>query len=191
MSNEVMEKTSPQLKSSYSAAQSRGSADCPASSKPAMANRLLDWFSVVMADSKHHRQHPKPRGTKIFPPVHNVLAYMYFLSPVFPNSVLAAPSTNKSLLICVTERPQLEWGRHPCVSARARDRRNEKSSFIVFCRACLLYISLSARTFPPFVFVWGFFCAVALIRLHGSKCSGNSSEHIGNSFFLAFTHVVL
>jgi len=31
-----------------------------------MANRLLDWFSVVMADSKHRRQHPKPKGKKIY-----------------------------------------------------------------------------------------------------------------------------
>lgn len=51
----------PLLKS-YETSQSRGTVDCPATSKPAMANRLLDWFSVVMADSKHRRQHPKPRG---------------------------------------------------------------------------------------------------------------------------------
>ncbi|XP_031781558.1 proteoglycan Cow isoform X1 [Nasonia vitripennis] len=62
MSNEVMEKTIPPLKSTYASSQSRGSLDCPNSSKPAMANRLLDWFSVVMADSKHRRQHPKPRA---------------------------------------------------------------------------------------------------------------------------------
>ncbi|XP_057338958.1 proteoglycan Cow isoform X1 [Microplitis mediator] len=36
--------------------------DCPPSSRPAMANRLLDWFSVVMADSKYRRQHVKSKG---------------------------------------------------------------------------------------------------------------------------------
>ncbi|KOC69985.1 Testican-2 [Habropoda laboriosa] len=59
MSNEVMEKTPSPLKSTYNSQSSRNS-DCPPSSKPAMANRLLDWFSVVMADSKHRRSHPKP-----------------------------------------------------------------------------------------------------------------------------------
>ncbi|XP_058800671.1 proteoglycan Cow isoform X2 [Phymastichus coffea] len=54
MSNEVTDKKSTQPRSSGT--------DCPASSRPAMANRLLDWFSVVMADSKHRRQHSKPRG---------------------------------------------------------------------------------------------------------------------------------
>ncbi|KAJ8676675.1 hypothetical protein QAD02_012462 [Eretmocerus hayati] len=58
MSNEVMEKTLSPLKP----VQPRSSAECPSSSRPAMANRLLDWFSVVMSDSKHRRQHPKPRG---------------------------------------------------------------------------------------------------------------------------------
>ncbi|XP_034938062.1 proteoglycan Cow [Chelonus insularis] len=37
-------------------------ADCPPSSRPAMANRLLDWFSVVMADSKYRRQRVKSKG---------------------------------------------------------------------------------------------------------------------------------
>lgn len=64
MSNEVMEKTPSPLKSTYNSQSSRNS-DCPPSSKPAMANRLLDWFSVVMADSKHRRPHPKPKGTNI------------------------------------------------------------------------------------------------------------------------------
>lgn len=64
MSNEVMEKTPSPLKSTYNSQSSRNS-DCPPSSKPAMANRLLDWFSVVMADSKHRRPHPKPKGTSI------------------------------------------------------------------------------------------------------------------------------
>lgn len=49
-----------QFKSIYNV-QSRNT-DCPSSSKPAMANRLLDWFSVVMMDSKHRRQHPKSKG---------------------------------------------------------------------------------------------------------------------------------
>ncbi|OAD53715.1 hypothetical protein WN48_09456 [Eufriesea mexicana] len=62
MSNEVMEKTPSPLKSTYNSQSSRNS-ECPPSSKPAMANRLLDWFSVVMADSKHRRPHPKPKGT--------------------------------------------------------------------------------------------------------------------------------
>lgn len=55
LSNEVIEKSPSSMKSSYNT-------DCPPSSKPAMANRLLDWFSVVMADAKHRRQHPKPIG---------------------------------------------------------------------------------------------------------------------------------
>lgn len=61
MSNEVMEKTPSPLKSTYNSQLSRN-ADCPPSFKPAMANRLLDWFSVVMSDSKHRRPHPKPKG---------------------------------------------------------------------------------------------------------------------------------
>ncbi|XP_015430615.1 PREDICTED: testican-2 [Dufourea novaeangliae] len=61
MSNEIMEKTPSPLKSTYNSQSSRNT-DCPPSSKPAMANRLLDWFSVVMSDSKHRRPHPKPKG---------------------------------------------------------------------------------------------------------------------------------
>ncbi|KZC08962.1 Testican-2 [Dufourea novaeangliae] len=61
MSNEIMEKTPSPLKSTYNSQSSRNT-DCPPSSKPAMANRLLDWFSVVMSDSKHRRPHPKPKA---------------------------------------------------------------------------------------------------------------------------------
>ncbi|XP_053980425.1 proteoglycan Cow isoform X1 [Hylaeus anthracinus] len=63
MSNEVMEKTPSPLKSMYNSQLSRKS-ECPPSSKPAMANRLLDWFSVVMAESKY-RPHPKPKALLI------------------------------------------------------------------------------------------------------------------------------
>ncbi|KAL6254807.1 hypothetical protein P5V15_014142 [Pogonomyrmex californicus] len=62
MSNEVMDKTQSPLKPIYNVQAPSRNTDCPSSSKPAMANRLLDWFSVVMADSKHRRQHPKPKG---------------------------------------------------------------------------------------------------------------------------------
>ncbi|XP_032681567.1 proteoglycan Cow isoform X1 [Odontomachus brunneus] len=62
MSNEVMDKTQSPLKAMYNVQLPSRNTDCPSSSKPAMANRLLDWFSVVMADSKHRRQHPKPKG---------------------------------------------------------------------------------------------------------------------------------
>ncbi|XP_014207807.1 proteoglycan Cow-like [Copidosoma floridanum] len=41
---------------------SHNSVDCPPSSKPTIANRLLDWFSVIMTDSKHRRQHSKPQA---------------------------------------------------------------------------------------------------------------------------------
>ncbi|XP_011502703.1 PREDICTED: testican-3 [Ceratosolen solmsi marchali] len=40
----------------------QNSKECPSSSKPAMANRLLDWFSVVIADSKHQQQRSKSKG---------------------------------------------------------------------------------------------------------------------------------
>lgn len=64
MSNEVPDKTQSPLKTMYNAQSPSRNADCPSSSKPAMANRLLDWFSVVMADSKHRRQHPKSKGER-------------------------------------------------------------------------------------------------------------------------------
>lgn len=64
MSNEVMDKTQSPLKAMYNMQSPSRNTDCPLSSKPAMANRLLDWFSVVMADSKHRRQHPKPKGRR-------------------------------------------------------------------------------------------------------------------------------
>ena len=60
MSNEVMEKSLSSLKLTYNSPLSPYT-DCPPSSKPAMANRLLDWFSVVMVDSKHRRPRPKPK----------------------------------------------------------------------------------------------------------------------------------
>lgn len=65
MSNEITDKTQPPLKAMYNVQPPSRNTDCPSSSNPAMANRLLDWFSVVMADSKHRRQHPKPKGRKI------------------------------------------------------------------------------------------------------------------------------
>lgn len=64
MSNEVMDKTQSPLKAMYNVQSPSRNTDCPTSSKPAMANRLLDWFSVVMADFKHRRQHPKPKGIR-------------------------------------------------------------------------------------------------------------------------------
>jgi len=66
ISNEVTDKTQPPLKAMYNVQSPSRNTDCPSSSKPAMANRLLDWFSVVMADSKHRRQHPKPKGRKTY-----------------------------------------------------------------------------------------------------------------------------
>ncbi|XP_044011138.1 proteoglycan Cow isoform X1 [Aphidius gifuensis] len=36
--------------------------DCGLSTKPAMANRLLDWFSVVMGDAKYRRQYIKSKS---------------------------------------------------------------------------------------------------------------------------------
>lgn len=36
--------------------------DCSPSTRPAMANRLLDWFSVVMGDAKYRRQYIKSKG---------------------------------------------------------------------------------------------------------------------------------
>ncbi|KYN18117.1 Testican-2, partial [Trachymyrmex cornetzi] len=62
MNNEVTDKTQSPSKAIYNVQLPSRNTDCPSSSKPAMANRLLDWFSVVMADSKHRRQHPKPKG---------------------------------------------------------------------------------------------------------------------------------
>ncbi|XP_076247969.1 proteoglycan Cow isoform X2 [Calliopsis andreniformis] len=59
MSNEIMGKTSPLKSKHYFQSLN---ADCPPSSKPTMANRLLDWFSVVMSDSKHRRLRPKSKG---------------------------------------------------------------------------------------------------------------------------------
>lgn len=39
------------------------SVECKAQQLTAIGNRLLDWFSVIMADSKKRRQHSqKPRG---------------------------------------------------------------------------------------------------------------------------------
>lgn len=66
MSNEVPDKTQSPLKTMYNVQSLSRNTDCPSSSKPAMANRLLDWFSVVMVDSKHRRQHPKPKGKRKF-----------------------------------------------------------------------------------------------------------------------------
>ncbi|XP_048512789.1 proteoglycan Cow isoform X2 [Athalia rosae] len=60
MYNEVMEKTPSSTNLVHSPQPQNREPDCP--SKPAMANRLLDWFSVVMADVKHRRQHTKPKG---------------------------------------------------------------------------------------------------------------------------------
>lgn len=60
--NEVSDKTPTPAKTSYNAQTSPRNTECPPSSKPAMANRLLDWFSVIMEDSKHNRQRVKPKG---------------------------------------------------------------------------------------------------------------------------------
>lgn len=44
-------------------ATSSSSVECKAQQLTAIGNRLLDWFSVIMADSKKRRQHSqKPRG---------------------------------------------------------------------------------------------------------------------------------
>ncbi|XP_051168631.1 proteoglycan Cow [Leptopilina boulardi] len=66
-SNEITEKTSlPPLKPAYDMDFTKDE-DCSPASKPAMANRLLDWFSVLMTDAKQHRRpFSKPKGH--FPP---------------------------------------------------------------------------------------------------------------------------
>lgn len=64
MSNEVTDKTQSPLKALYNAQSSSRNADCPSSSKPAMANRLLDWFSVVRTETKRRRQHFKPNPSR-------------------------------------------------------------------------------------------------------------------------------
>ncbi|XP_050454309.1 proteoglycan Cow isoform X3 [Cataglyphis hispanica] len=60
LNNKVTDKS--QFKAIYNVQLPSKNTDCPSSSKPAMANRLLDWFSVVMMDSKHRRQHTKSKG---------------------------------------------------------------------------------------------------------------------------------
>ncbi|XP_015120183.1 proteoglycan Cow [Diachasma alloeum] len=65
MGNEI-NKSSVTVKSTFDAAESKsnipGTNDCSSASKSEMANRLLDWFSVVMADAKYRRQHTKSKG---------------------------------------------------------------------------------------------------------------------------------
>lgn len=65
-SNEITEKTSlPPLKPAYDMDFTKDE-DCSPASKPAMANRLLDWFSVLMTDAKQHRRpFSKPKGKLI------------------------------------------------------------------------------------------------------------------------------
>lgn len=76
-----MEKTPPPMKSIYNSQSSIRNQDCSPSGRPAMANRLLDWFSVVMADAKHRRQHPKAKGNTI---------YMTRIQTIFTPTSLAA-----------------------------------------------------------------------------------------------------
>lgn len=65
MSNEIS-KNPATLKPTFDSPEAKfnrlRNTDCPPSSRPAMANRLLDWFSVVMADAKYRRQHSKSKG---------------------------------------------------------------------------------------------------------------------------------
>lgn len=65
LNNKVTDKPKSLFKGIYNMQLPSKNTDCPSSSKPAMANRLLDWFSVVMMDSKHRRQHSKPKGKDI------------------------------------------------------------------------------------------------------------------------------
>ncbi|XP_011306721.1 testican-2 [Fopius arisanus] len=66
----ALTKSTVTIKSTFNVAESKLNAprttDCSPSSKSEMANRLLDWFSVVMADAKFRRQHVKSKGH--FPP---------------------------------------------------------------------------------------------------------------------------
>lgn len=45
----------------------RTKADCPPQALQAMGDRLLDWFSVIMADSKRRQTHPRSKGVARFP----------------------------------------------------------------------------------------------------------------------------
>lgn len=71
--NEVVEKPPLPVKSTFYSELLRN-VDCSQSSKPTMANRLLDWFSVIMADSKRRRLHPKSKGTEVY--LHKFLGCM-------------------------------------------------------------------------------------------------------------------
>ncbi|EFN60753.1 hypothetical protein EAG_00771 [Camponotus floridanus] len=71
LNNKVTDKPKSLFKGIYNMQLPSKNTDCPSSSKPAMANRLLDWFSVVMMDSKHRRQHSKPKGLHIAGPPNN------------------------------------------------------------------------------------------------------------------------
>ncbi|KAK0163941.1 hypothetical protein PV328_002622 [Microctonus aethiopoides] len=66
MSNEI-ENNIVTLKPTFDSSEAKfnrllRNTDCPLVSRPAMANRLLDWFSVVMGDAKYRRQHIKSKG---------------------------------------------------------------------------------------------------------------------------------
>lgn len=50
---------------------------CSASALQSMGNRLLDWFSVVMADSKKRRTHNKSKGNYNIISV-NTLHFIFF-----------------------------------------------------------------------------------------------------------------
>jgi hypothetical protein len=56
--NEVLD-TKPSINHISSNSWSK---DCPPSALQAMGNRLLDWFSVVMAEAKRRRSHNKGKG---------------------------------------------------------------------------------------------------------------------------------
>jgi len=54
--------------------------DCPPSALQSMGDRLLDWFSVIMADAKRRRTMNKGKGSYI---TFNFIKYLYFTLKCF------------------------------------------------------------------------------------------------------------
>lgn len=63
--------------------------ECKPQQLTAIGNRLLDWFSVIMADSKKRRQHSqKSKGEFYFWPFLNLFTLMRYINQLFFASIV-------------------------------------------------------------------------------------------------------
>lgn len=91
-------------------------AECKPQQLTAIGNRLLDWFSVIMADSKKRRQHSQKSKGKIFHSIHSCININYpnYIS-IKPQHYFYGTNCFHTFTTQLISHPHVKWKHDGCL----------------------------------------------------------------------------